>query len=194
MSIIYKKCPKCNSNNVVSIVYGEPSYELYLNSEKEKVFLGGCCISMVDGFPEYEYHCKDCGFEYNRNDVINNIYSNIRSIKGYVGGFFEGHKHFEIDFVTGKVFYNNSLDEEENKLIKEANTIELRKLTERLKKIKILNWKKYYDDKGILDGTQWSVAIDVNGRIREKHGSNMFPKEWKRYCKIISHFIDKDFS
>lgn len=194
MSIVYKKCPKCNSNNVVPIICGEPSYELYLNSEKEKVFLGGCCIAMVDGIPAYEYHCKDCEYEYNRNDVIKNIYNKIRNIKGYVGGFFGGHKYFEIDFLTGKVFYNDSFDEEDNKLIRKANNIELEELIEKLKIIKILNWKKKYDDKDILDGTQWSITIDVNRRKREKYGSNMFPKKWKLYCKAISDFIGKDFS
>lgn len=65
----YKKCPKCNSENIVPIRYGEPSYETYLESEKGEFILGGCCIFVDEnGVPEYEYHCKDCGHEYNRND------------------------------------------------------------------------------------------------------------------------------
>lgn len=35
-------CPKCKSKNIISIVYGYPSSELFELSEQGKVKLGGC--------------------------------------------------------------------------------------------------------------------------------------------------------
>ncbi|WP_279381368.1 hypothetical protein [Clostridium botulinum] len=39
MSMTYKKCPKCNSTNIVPIIYGITIYEAYLESEKGKIIL-----------------------------------------------------------------------------------------------------------------------------------------------------------
>ena len=35
-------CPKCKSKNIIPIVYGYPSSELFELSEQGKVKLGGC--------------------------------------------------------------------------------------------------------------------------------------------------------
>lgn len=43
------KCPKCGGK-VVKIVYGMPTPELYEQSERKEVILGGCCIH-EDGDP-----------------------------------------------------------------------------------------------------------------------------------------------
>ena len=63
MNKIYKKCPKCNSSNIIKILYGEPTYEHYLESEKGNLILKGCCMPADIDIPKY--HCKDCGYEYN---------------------------------------------------------------------------------------------------------------------------------
>ena len=48
-------CPVCKrSDMVVPIVYGFPGEELFEESEKGLVVLGGCCI--VDGNPAW--YCK----------------------------------------------------------------------------------------------------------------------------------------
>lgn len=68
MVITYPKCPKCNSTNIIPIIYGEPTYETYLESEEGKCVLGGCLIvEDEDGkIISDQYHCKDCGYEYSR--------------------------------------------------------------------------------------------------------------------------------
>lgn len=195
MSITYKKCPKCNSTNIVPIAYGEPTYETQIKSEEGKCVLGGCFIA-VDENGKWiidEYHCKDCGYEYNKSNVIDVIYSKIASIKGYVGGYNQGHQYFEINLLTGEVFYNKEFNGDFD-LIKILNKKQIHKLLRDLKAINILDWKRKYIDKDILDGTQWSITIDVDGRKREKIGCNMYPKEWKLYCKIISRVLKENFS
>lgn len=193
MSITYRKCPKCNSSNIVPIIYGEPTYETYLKSEEEKYTLAGCIIAVDEnGKRMYQYHCKDCGYEYNKYNVIDNVYSKIKNIKGYLGGYFQGHQYFEINLLSGEVFYSKE-GEDRLDLVKILNKNQINKLNEDLKKVNILTWKRKYIDQYILDGTQWSLTIDVNGIKREKIGSNMYPKEWKLYCKIISNLLRKDF-
>lgn len=55
-----EKCPECGGR-VVPIVYGEPTYETLLESEKGNVVLYGCCI-FLDGedlvSPDWE--CIEC--------------------------------------------------------------------------------------------------------------------------------------
>jgi hypothetical protein len=51
-----KKCPICESNNILNIVYGYPGVDLYEDSEAGKVILGGCSQEIND--PDWQ--CADC--------------------------------------------------------------------------------------------------------------------------------------
>ena len=54
------RCPRCNSEDVVPIVYGYPGDELTEASMRGEVALGGCVV-----FPDApEYTCKNCGHEW----------------------------------------------------------------------------------------------------------------------------------
>ena len=55
-----RKCPKCESKEVVPIIYGMPSEELLEEMGKGEVALGGCCI--IEGQPEW--YCKTCDHEF----------------------------------------------------------------------------------------------------------------------------------
>ena len=50
------KCPQCGSTEVVPIVVGYPSLEMFESAERGEVALGGCCVEIDDP----EWHCKDC--------------------------------------------------------------------------------------------------------------------------------------
>ena len=161
--------------------------------KKEKCYFGGCIIAVdKNGKNMFEFHCNDCGYEYNKDNVRNLIYSKITNIKGDVGGYFQGHQYFEINLLSGEVFYSKE-DEDRLDLVKTLNKNQICKLLQDLKAANILNWNRNYMDRHVMDGTQWSIKIDVNGRKRNKIGSNMYPKEWKMYCKIISCLFRKDF-
>ena len=60
-------CPKCNSNNIIPIIYGYPTQEMFQDSDNDKCILGGCCIAADEETEKSldKYHCKDCGFEWN---------------------------------------------------------------------------------------------------------------------------------
>lgn len=58
-------CPKCNSTNVIPIIYGYPTPELFEDSDNDKCILGGCCIAVnEDESSLKKNHCKDCNFEW----------------------------------------------------------------------------------------------------------------------------------
>ena len=54
------KCPKCDSDKVVQIVFGYPSDELFESADRGEVSLGGCCVEVDDP----EWHCDDCENEW----------------------------------------------------------------------------------------------------------------------------------
>ncbi|QGQ96593.1 hypothetical protein EHS13_17785 [Paenibacillus psychroresistens] len=65
---------------------------------------------------------------------------------------------------------------------------------EALSKCGILEWDKEYIDPDTIDGTQWSLDIELEDRSIHIHGSNAYPKEWKRFCKVIQVLTGKPFS
>ena len=54
------KCPKCDSTDIVPIVYGYPGPELMEDSALRKVELGGCVIE--ENAPDR--HCNDCEHQW----------------------------------------------------------------------------------------------------------------------------------
>ena len=53
-------CPRCDSVDVVPIVYGLPGEELFARSVAGEVELGGCCVGPHDP----EFHCRACGSKW----------------------------------------------------------------------------------------------------------------------------------
>lgn len=99
-----KKCPACGSTDTVKILYGEPTYEAYEESEHGKIVLGGCLISNISP----TRHCKACGQDFGGKDLIP-LYE-MTSFEFFVGGYF-GTSHFV--YIDGK---------RKNKLIRYAKT------------------------------------------------------------------------
>ena len=61
------KCPKCDSKNIVPIIYGMPGMELREEELQGKIHLGGCGI-MIDGS---DRHCNDCEHQWRKTDNYN---------------------------------------------------------------------------------------------------------------------------
>ncbi len=58
-----KKCPKCD-RPLISILYGEPTYEAFEASERGEIILGGCLMPGDDG---PHYHCDKCKLDFSRD-------------------------------------------------------------------------------------------------------------------------------
>ena len=55
-------CPNCDGN-IVDIIYGEPNQELYEQSLRKEVILGGCCVVVDESgnMTNPEWGCVKCG-------------------------------------------------------------------------------------------------------------------------------------
>lgn len=58
----YMSCPECQCDDVVPIVYGEPSLKMIRDSSKGKCCLGGCKIN--ENSPKW--HCPECEAKWGR--------------------------------------------------------------------------------------------------------------------------------
>ena len=52
----FPPCPRCGSTDAIEVVYGEPTHEAFLASERGEIVLGGCLVG--DESPDYE--CRGC--------------------------------------------------------------------------------------------------------------------------------------
>ena len=57
-----KVCPTCGHRSGVRIVYGMPDFELFEQSERGLVALGGCIITDAD--PTWRCLEEECGAEW----------------------------------------------------------------------------------------------------------------------------------
>jgi len=189
VAVNYRKCPKCGSCNSVKIVYGMSSFELFQEAEAGKVKLGGCCI--IEGSPEY--YCKDCNNEWNREQLLDIAYGQIRGLKASVGGYFGGYYHVSIDLKNLKTTWMFKEGASEESSTRSIRTKTAEDFINCLKEIDLLNWKARYIEPGVCDGTQWRVKIITDGRTFSKFGVNKFPEKWKQFCKVIKRITGKEF-
>ena len=60
-----KRCPRCNSEDVVPILYGLPGPEMTEESIRGRVVLGGCIV-----FPDTPDHtCRNCGHDWREDEA-----------------------------------------------------------------------------------------------------------------------------
>ena len=52
------KCPRCQADSGLQIVYGPPTTDLFLHARQGKLFLGG------RRFERKNRHCSDCGYDW----------------------------------------------------------------------------------------------------------------------------------
>jgi len=195
------KCPACGSKDTVKILYGEPTYEAYLESEQGKLKLGGCCFSDISPTK----HCKTCGQDFGSNDIFS--FLEMTSFEFFIGGYF-GVAHFV--YIDGK---------RNNKLIRYAKVpggmhVDLKRLKneinlqsdimikeiplegehwlsfiKELTYLEIVNWKDKYINNDICDGTQWEIIIRFPKRnIIKKYGSNEYPPYWSKFIKTMKSY------
>ncbi len=183
-----KVCPECESKNVVPIIYGMPTCEVQKKEEEGKIQLGGCCI-MPDS-PRYA--CNDCHCIWGGEELLEKSYEDIKRIKASVGGYSGPNYEVEIDFVNGIATWKEGMYQELEHT-KDLDAASSTKYIKELSNCRVLNWGQQYIEPCVLDGTQWSVEIDFDDACVCKYGSNAYPKEWKRFCRLIEKCVRKPF-
>ncbi len=59
----------------------------------------------------------------------------------------------------------------------------------------IWSWASSYCDPGTLDGTSWSVSLEIEGRRMTSSGSNAFPRTFDEVSAAISRLVGgRDFA
>ena len=190
MAINYKQCPQCGSKNAINIEYGYPSLDMIKEESAGEIWLGGCCTTANDP----EYYCKDCEYEWNRDQAIDATYSKIKAIKASVGGYFGGYYDVYIDLITRKVTWlHGGCGQIGLPIHKTIRTATATRFVDGLKMVNLLDWKANYIEPSVCDGTQWSVEIIRDGRNIKKNGDNKFPDEWDMFCSLISQVLGREF-
>ncbi|MEQ8197504.1 MAG: hypothetical protein ABRQ27_05825 [Clostridiaceae bacterium] len=181
MTLIYKKCPNCGSNNTVKLVHGLSRGQKIERHEND----------VDDGNPEY--CCGDCNFKWSRQDIIDHAYKKISSIKAFVGGFFGASYEIELDLKNNLLIWNGREEGVQESLSKALRLEENKWILEELKAINLLEWKAKYIEPYVCDGTQWRVDIETPNKTIHKYGSNKYPREWEAFCRIIEYLSQRNF-
>jgi hypothetical protein len=116
----------------------------------------------------------------------------MKKLKASVGGYMGVSYKVEIDFQNFLAEYTTFNRGYEFKSSKKIN-LSKEKIATFLKAIdtlKITEWKKYYKNPDIRDGTNWSLEIcfDDNKEYRFT-GNNVLPKQWKTFCRSIQELL-----
>jgi hypothetical protein len=166
-----------------------PTHKLFLEAKAGKVKLGGCDLD--DNYPEY--FCKNCRYEWNRQQAIDEAYRKIKIIKASVGGYPSGYYGVIINLTKLNVTWNFTLGGEDKKSEKLLNSSSAENFINQLKKTNLLNWKSKYVESNVNDGTQWEIEIRTDKSIFKKYGHNKFPEEWDFFCSIMESIIEQKF-
>ncbi|WP_114570648.1 zinc ribbon domain-containing protein [Exiguobacterium flavidum] len=185
-------CPKCGSKETYDII---PELEDDHNVQIDE--------SLLIGLEEYSlgnacYACIACGHKWKKFRG-RRPYLDLESFKAYVGGFHGPCYTIGIDFRTGELTWDSEpdsyyeIDVLQNREERVLTESELDWLREGLYKCDVLNWADNYQMFAIMDGTQWNVILDGEAYHEVKQGSNHFPKQWNRFCKLMEKVSTRSF-
>jgi hypothetical protein len=138
------------------------------------------------------------------------LWTKVKSFNFIIGGF-RGTSHYiyirkETDismrYISTEGFMNidikNKIPEEyydcEDFTIKEETWLvkQWNAFLDEMIKCNFEKWKENYINRGIMDGTQWEIEIELNNKTKIcRGGSNAYPREWKEFMKVIRKYIDE---
>ena len=125
---------------------------------------------------------------------MDKTYKQIKGIKAFVGGYFGGSYLVIIDLEGLKINWVHW--EEGEEIATYQKKIRLKtaeRFIDQLKSVNLLDWKRRYENPGVLDGTGWQVEIYREGRDLVKSGDNAFPDEWDAFCSSIGKIAGRKF-
>lgn len=201
------KCPRCGSTDTARYIYGYPAFseEMQKKLDEGKWTLGGCCISSVDvnGVSVQTMparRCNKCKKDFAtasllltpKKDLAEDYRDIVTSIKFSVGGFFDGYTEITIRKNDNGAFVKaqKTFGYEELPEPKQITSAKWQRIVNQLYgQLYLHEWKKEYVDPNVLDGTQWSLDINLtNKRVRHYYGSNDYPPYWTELKKIFREF------
>jgi len=186
-------CPKCGSKETYDIIPElEDDHAIQIDEtllmELQEYSLGNAC-----------YRCIACNHKWKKFRG-RKPYRELEKLEAYVGGFFGPSYWMTVDFRTRELSWREKTDDirfeeaqrppEESRMLTEE---EIDWLRERLYQYDVLNWADNYQMFWICDGTSWNVSLDGVSYREVKQGSNHFPKQWNRFCKLMETVSKRSF-
>lgn len=89
--------------------------------------------------------------------------------KFHIGGFWGPNHRLEIH--DGTLYYRTDDGEQ----VLEPSAIKWRNFIAKLDAQGVWQWKEYYDNPDVCDGTQWELEIVIGDKRVESGGSNSYP-------------------
>ena len=124
-------------------------------------------------------------FKFNEN------IKNISSLYFSIGGYFDGYNIYNIDITSAeaKITISHSFSPLSEDINFDSKTfyINKEKFLKKLKSFYIGEWKRYYCQPEICDGTQWDLTIKFTNEIKvlKYGGDNGFPYNFAEFKKFI---------
>ena len=124
-------------------------------------------------------------FKFNEN------IKNISSLCFSIGGYFDGYNIYNIDLTRAeaKITVSHSFSPLSEDINFDSKTfyINKEKFLKKLKSFYIGEWKRYYCQPEICDGTQWDLTIKFTNEIKvlKYGGDNGFPYNFAEFKKFI---------
>ena len=107
-------------------------------------------------------------------------------LKFNVGGYFYGFRKIEITNNAGEleIYFKDQF----STLAVETSSPD-DGWTDKLRALKLENWKDSYDDLLVCDGTQWELDYKFSGsELRHIYGSNDYPEDWMKLIDLLEEF------
>ncbi len=198
------KCPFCGSTDTARILYGLPAFNDAMEKKlnEGKLILGGCCIQTVNVNDtnvqvDPARKCNKCRKKFGTPPVLiskdrksGEWYRDIiTSVTFEVGGYFGGYTKTLVSKIYNGalVLVTKPYEDESTATTLKITPKRWNKLIDKLyEHMFVHEWKKKYVDPGVLDGTQWSLDVEMtDGRKCSYHGSNEFPPYWEELVKAF---------
>lgn len=128
---------------------------------------------------------------------FNENIKNISSLCFSIGGFFDGYDIYTIDITSAEAKF--TVSHSFSPLFEDINFdsksfyINKEKFLKKLENFYIGEWKRYYCQPEVCDGTQWDLTIKFTNKIKflEYGGSNCFPYNFAKFEKFIKKLSEK---
>lgn len=196
--ILCMKCPKCGSERVAPILYGMPALneEIERDLKEEKLFLGGCCVSINNP----EFHCFYCGSNVGVPPILitkrgeENYKDVVKSVVFQVGGCHIGYTEVQIRKTKRSIPMNArrkyAYEKEPDLVVTGSLTIgEWNTIMDGLfNKVRIHECdKRYYED--IEDGGWWDLEMKLTGGRERCYGGNVFPHFFNGLYEVFQPYL-----
>ena len=203
------RCPRCGSMDTARILYGLPAMDDELEEKMRagKIHLGGCCITSEEVDGEYvrtdpARFCNACEKKFGAppifhyNGAAQDYRREVIAFRYLDGGYFGGYTELRIrragdTIIAEAVSSRNRID-----VTSGTYTMPEKEwaafMDDLYSACYLHEWKKRYDDPGIMDGEQWEIELTLPGnRRRSYYGSNNFPPYWKDLQKVANRIVRK---